>query len=31
MYKKTVTALRDEVKLYRAQLEVMHELEDDGK
>ena len=31
MLKNTVTTLRDEVKLYRAQLEVMHELEDDGK
>ncbi len=31
MYKKTVTALRDEVKLYRGQLEIMHVMEDDGK
>lgn len=31
MFKKTVTALRDEVKLYRGQLEIMHVMEDDGK
>ena len=31
MFKKTVTALRDEVKLYRGQLEIMHVMEDDRK